>query len=146
VLEPPQRATVSIVFLRGYTDAPFILLDIFPLGPVRGGRPLCVGAGAVPLAPVYAGRPPADVTAAVDFAWYDAAVANATMPALVNAPGTAATEAVLRADAVAVDRLGLFLSIHRVEAVVARERAACGAAEHPAAGGCSSSVIASGRP
>ena len=100
----------------------------------------------MPLAPVYAGRPPADVTAAVFFAWYDAAVANATVPALVNAPDTAATEAVLRADAVAVDRLGLFLSIRRVEAVVARERAACGAVEHPAAGGRSSSVIASGRP
>ncbi|OSX75105.1 hypothetical protein BU14_0255s0012 [Porphyra umbilicalis] len=46
------------------------------------------------------------------------------MPALVNAPDAAAAEVVLLADAAAVDRLGLFLSTRRVEAVVARERAA----------------------
>lgn len=80
---------------------------------------------AVPLAPVFAGRPAAGVAAADIFAWYNAAdFAEETMPALVNAPDAAAAEVVLLADAAAVDRLGLFLSTRRVEAVVARERAA----------------------
>lgn len=29
MLDPPQRATVSIVFLQGYSDAPFIYSTFF---------------------------------------------------------------------------------------------------------------------
>jgi len=125
VLEPPRPATASIVFLHGYTDAPYAYGTFFGFALASAPDLFASVRVALPLAPIYAGQafmgaPPGDY-----FAWFDVAPFLTTaFPALLNGTDVAAVMAGLRADTAATDRLGLFLSTRRIEAVVARERGA----------------------
>jgi len=124
VLEPPLRpAAASIVFLHGYTDTPIFYATFFARALASAPDLFESVRVTLPLAPICAGQaiagaPPGDV-----YAWFDVApFFNATFPTLINGTDVAAVEAGLRADTVPADRLGLFLSTRRIEAVIARER------------------------
>ncbi|OSX75081.1 hypothetical protein BU14_0256s0034 [Porphyra umbilicalis] len=123
VLEPPQPATASIVFLHGFTDTPWFYATFFRSALTAAPELFASVRVVVPLAPVYrnqsvVGEPPGDF-----FAWFDAAAfLNTTLARLTDGADVATAEAALRADTAMDDRLGLFLSTRRVEAVIARER------------------------
>jgi len=125
VLEPPRPATASIVFLHGYTDTPYIYGTFFASALASAPALFASVRVAVPLAPIYAAQPIAGAAPVDFYAWFDAAsVLSTTVPALLNGTDVAAVMAAFRADTATADRLGLFLSTRRIEAVVARERGA----------------------
>jgi len=135
ILEPPQPATASIVFLHGFTDAPWFYATFFRSALTAAPALFASVRVVAPLAPVYpnqaiVGLPPSDY-----FAWVDAAgVLNTTLPRLADGADVATAEAVLRADTSVDDRLGLFLSTRRVEALIARERGTLRAGGAPGGG------------
>lgn len=124
VLEPPRRATASVVFLHGYTDTPHVYL---PLVQVLLSSAPAVWS-TVRLVLPFAPRVPVqlvDVPLSDVHAWYDpSAQINSTIGAAAASGGAAdvaATKRLLLADASDVDRLGLFLSTRRIEAIIAAE-------------------------
>jgi len=123
VLVPPRPPTASIVYIHGYTDAPWFYSTYFRFLLTTSSDLFASVRVVVPLAPVYpdqrvAGAPPSDY-----HVWHDpTSFITETRPAVLNASDVAAVEAILRNDRAAVDRLGLFLSTRRIEAIISRER------------------------
>lgn len=129
VLEPPRRATASVVFLHGYTDTPHVYLPLVQVLLSSAPAMWSTVRLVVPFAPrvpvQLVDAPLSDV-----YAWYDPSTQiNSTIGAAAAAGGSAdvgATERLLLSDTSDVDRLGLFLSTRRIEAIiVAEQRVLC---------------------
>lgn len=123
VLVPPRRATASLVLLHGYTDVPQVHLSL--LKTLLTSEP--EAWSSVRLVIPFAPRVPVqlvDAPISNSYAWYDVSpTLDTTLSDIVlgNMTDVAAVERRLLTATEDVDRLGLFLSTRRVEAIVAAE-------------------------
>ncbi|GAB0491311.1 hypothetical protein MMPV_002563 [Pyropia vietnamensis] len=124
VLVPPRRATASVVFLHGYTDTPQVYLTMLKVLLSSAPELWSSTRWVIPFAP----RVPVQLYEApisnVVYAWYDVSPsANASLGDILSSNETdvAAVKRGLLTATEDVDRLGLFLSTRRVEAIIAAE-------------------------
>lgn len=125
VLVPPRRATASVVFLHGYTDTPAVYLSLArallsssaPAGWSSSTRWVLPFAPRVPVQLF-------DTPVRDAYAWLDPTPnLNSSLAEILGANTTdvATVERGLLTAPEDVDRLGLFLSTRRVEAIVTAE-------------------------
>lgn len=128
VLVPPRRATASLVLLHGYTNLPQVYLSLVKVLLTSAPEAWSSVRLVVPFAP----RVPVqlvDAPLSNPYAWYDGSPTfNTTLSDIVlgNMTNVAAVERRLLSATEDVDRLGLFLSTRRVEAIVAAEHRVLG--------------------
>lgn len=129
VLVPPRRATASVVFLHGYTDSPQVYLTLLKVLLSSAPKVWSSTRWLIPFAP----RVPVQLFEAPIsndvYAWYDVSPsASSSLGDILSNNNTdvAAVKRELLTATEDVDRLGLFLSTRRVEAIIAAEHRVLG--------------------
>lgn len=124
VLEPPTRPTASVVVLHGFAEAPRLYATLLQTLLTTAPRSAFASVRWVfPYAPLYGPQLVPSPFSTVH-AWYDGSSLGSIFDQLVNGTDVGVVERRLLNGTIETDRLGLFFSTRRIEAIVAAERRA----------------------